>query len=59
MEILIFIKTFLSLTHYFLTVYEHIFTLIKKLQEDIYADTIYTNALRPEENLGYKTKYNI
>ena len=31
---------------------------IKKLQEDIYADTMYPNALRPEENPGYRTKYN-
>lgn len=38
--------------------YRKVFELIKKLQEDIYTDTMYPNALRPEENQGYKTKYN-
>ena len=31
---------------------------IKKLQEDIYTDTMYPNDLRPAENQGYRTKYN-
>lgn len=38
--------------------YRKVFELIKKLQEDIYTDTMYPNALRPEENPGYRTKYN-
>ena len=38
--------------------YRKVFELIKKLQEDIYTDTMYPNALRPEENQGYRTKYN-
>ncbi len=37
--------------------YRKVFELIKKLQEDIYTDTMYPNALRPEENLGFRTKY--
>jgi uncharacterized membrane protein YdbT with pleckstrin-like domain len=38
--------------------YIGVFEIVKKLQEDIYTDTMYPNALRPEENRGYKTKYN-
>ena len=38
--------------------YGEIFSMIKKLQEDIYTDTMYPNDLRPEENHGYRTKYN-
>lgn len=37
--------------------YAKVFQLVKKLQKDIYADTMYPNDLRPEENHGYKTKY--
>ena len=37
--------------------YQYVFSLIKKLQEDIYTDTMYPNDLRPEENHGYRTKY--
>ncbi len=37
--------------------YAEVFQLIKKLQKDIYADIMYPNDLRPEENHGYKTKY--
>ena len=37
--------------------YKNVFEIIKKLQEDIYMDTMYPNALRPEENRGYKTRY--
>ena len=35
-----------------------VFEIIEKLQEDIYTDTMYPNDLRPEENQGYRTKYN-
>jgi len=37
--------------------YQEVFTLVKKLQTDIYADTMYPNDLRPKENSGYETKY--
>ncbi|MBR2526309.1 PH domain-containing protein, partial [bacterium] len=37
--------------------YRRVFEIIKKLQEDIYTDTMYPNDLRPEENHGYRTKY--
>lgn len=37
--------------------YQKVFELIKKLQEDIYTDTMYPNDLRPKENHGYKTEY--
>ena len=37
--------------------YRKVFKLIKKLQTDVYADTMYPNDLRPAENHGYKTKY--
>jgi len=37
--------------------YRQVFDLIKKLQEDIYTDTMYPNDLRPVENHGYKTEY--
>ena len=37
--------------------YTEVFQLVKKLQRDIYADTMYPNDLRPEENHGYRTKY--
>lgn len=38
--------------------YRKVFEIIKKLQEDIYTDTMYPNDLRPEENHGYRTKYD-
>lgn len=38
--------------------YERVFNMIKQLQEDIYSDTMFPNALRPEENPGYNVKYN-
>lgn len=38
--------------------YMKVFEIIKKLQEDIYTDTMYPNDLRPDENHGYKTKYD-
>lgn len=38
--------------------YRRVFEIIKKLQEDIYTDVMYPNALRPQENSGYKTRYN-
>ncbi len=38
--------------------YRRVYEIIKKLQEDIYTDTMYPNDLRPESNHGYRTKYN-
>lgn len=38
--------------------YRKVFEIIKKLQEDIYTDTMYPNDLRPAGNHGYRTKYN-
>ncbi|MBR3604461.1 MAG: PH domain-containing protein [Candidatus Gastranaerophilales bacterium] len=38
--------------------YEKVFKMIKELQTDIYSDTMYPNALRPENNPGYNTQYN-
>lgn len=37
--------------------YKKVFQLIKDLQTDIYADTMYPNDLRPQTNHGYRTKY--
>lgn len=38
--------------------YQEVFTLIKRMQTDIYADTMYPNDLRPETNKGYNTRYD-
>ena len=37
--------------------YTEVFNMVKKLQTDIYADTMYPNDLRPKENHGYNTQY--
>lgn len=37
--------------------YQAVFKLVKKLQTDIYSDTMYPNDRRPPENHGYHTKY--
>ena len=37
--------------------YRNVFDIIKKMQEDIYTDTMYPNELRPKGNKGYHTKY--
>lgn len=37
--------------------YAQVYQLVKKLQTDIFADTMYPNDLRPKENHGYKTQY--
>ena len=37
--------------------YAEIYQLVKKLQTDIYSDTMYPNDLRPTENHGYNTRY--
>lgn len=38
--------------------FSEVFKLVKSLQTDIYADTMYPNAKRPDTNPGYKTRYN-
>ena len=37
--------------------YQEVFSMIKQLQTDVYADTMYPNDLRPAENHGYQTRY--
>ena len=37
--------------------YAEVYQLVKKLQKDIYSDTMYPNDLRSKENHGYKTRY--
>ena len=37
--------------------YQEVFQLVRRMQTDIYADTMYPNALRPENNPGYNTQY--
>ena len=38
--------------------YQEVFTIIKNVQTDVYADTMYPNAYRPDNNPGYNTKYD-
>lgn len=38
--------------------YERVYKMISELQTDIYSDTMFPNALRPENNPGYNTQYN-
>ena len=38
--------------------YQRVCALIKDLQTDIYADTMYPNDLRPRTNHGYRTTYD-
>lgn len=37
--------------------YQEVFNLIKKMQTDVYADTMFPNDQRPEGNHGYNTEY--
>lgn len=37
--------------------YQEIYKLVKEMQKDIHADTMYPNDLRPKENHGYNTEY--
>ena len=37
--------------------YIEVYNIVKKLQQDVYADVMYPNDLRPRENHGYNTKY--
>lgn len=38
--------------------YQDVFRIIKEMQTDIYADTMYPNAMRPDNNPGYRTGYD-
>lgn len=38
--------------------YQQVFKLVRDLQTDVYADTMYPNAKRPDTNPGYNTRYN-
>lgn len=38
--------------------YQEVFKIIKEMQTDIYSDTMYPNAMRPDTNPGYNTRYN-
>ncbi len=38
--------------------YLNVYKLITETGRDIFADTMYPNDLRPDQNHGYKTKYN-
>lgn len=37
--------------------FERVFKMVKDLQTDVFADTMYPNDLRPKENNGYNTEY--
>ncbi len=37
--------------------YQEVFSLVSRLQTDIYSDTMYPNDKRPDTNSGYQTKY--
>ncbi|MCM1181964.1 MAG: PH domain-containing protein [Roseburia sp.] len=37
--------------------YREVFSMVKRLQTDIYADTQFPNDLRPAQNHGYRTRY--
>ena len=38
--------------------YREVFSMVKQLQTDIYADTQFPNDLRPTQNHGYQTQYS-
>lgn len=37
--------------------FQEVFKLVNNLQTDVYSDTMYPNAMRPDSNPGYKTQY--
>lgn len=37
--------------------YKEVYSMIQQIQTDVYTDVMYPNALRPDENPGYDTKY--
>lgn len=46
-----------SLTLCDIAEYQEVFAMVKQLQQDVYADTMYPNDMRPPENHGYQTRY--
>ena len=38
--------------------FQSVFQLVNNMQTDVYSDTMYPNALRPETNPGYNTQYS-
>ena len=46
-----------TLSIYDIPDYQHVYSLVKELQQNIYSDVQYPNDLRPKENHGYNTKY--
>ena len=46
-----------TLSIYDIPDYQHVYNLVKQLQQDIYSDVQYPNDLRPKENHGYHTAY--
>ena len=47
----------LNLSIYDIPDYQHVYNLVKQVQQNIYSDVQYPNDLRPKENHGYNTKY--
>lgn len=37
--------------------FQRVFKIVNNLQTDVYADTMYPNAMRPDTNPGYNTQY--
>ena len=50
-------KTYSGITLNSISNYTEVYSIIKKLQQDIYTDVMYPNDLRPKENSGYNTEY--
>lgn len=49
--------------HHFMKIYnirdfQEVFKMVNNLQTDVYSDTMYPNAMRPDTNPGYNTQYN-
>lgn len=38
--------------------FQEVFKMVNNLQTDVYSDTMYPNAMRPDSNPGYNTQYN-
>ena len=38
--------------------FQQVFKMVSNLQTDVYSDTMYPNAMRPDNNPGYNTQYN-
>ena len=38
--------------------FQQVFKMVNNLQTDVYSDTMYPNAMRPDNNPGYNTRYD-